>query len=68
MTVVLSEDHAAVHVTDGEIHEDAGIQIQSMQFVLQEITHWLNGRFDENPAFNAVLTNDHRIILTPKEA
>lgn len=55
-------------VTDGKTYEDAGIQLHAMQFVLEEIAHWLSGRFNENPAFDTVLTNDRRIILSPKAA
>ena len=40
---------------------------QSMQVVVQQITQWLNGRFDENPAFSATLEPGPRIVLIPKE-
>ncbi len=51
---------------DQVITEDAAAGLPSMQFVLQEITRWLNGRFDENPAFAAALKPGRRIELTPK--
>jgi outer membrane lipoprotein-sorting protein len=38
-----------------------------MQIVVQEITQWLSGRFDENPAFNAKLVPGRMIVLVPKE-
>ena len=38
---------------DGFI-EDNSANLQSMGFVLKEITMWLNGRFDENPQFTAI--------------
>jgi hypothetical protein len=38
-----------------------------MQVVLQEITLWLRGRFNDNPNFNAVLEPGPKIVLTPKE-
>ncbi len=52
---------------NNELVEDTGMPLQSMQIVLQEISGWLNGRFDDNPAFNAVLEPDRKIILRPKE-
>ena len=39
-----------------------------LQIVLQEITQWLNGRFDQNPAFVADLKPDRMIVLTPKDS
>ncbi len=47
--------------------EDAGIDLQSMQIVVQDITQWLSGRFDENPAFTASLEPGRKIVLVPKE-
>ncbi|MFC1856839.1 outer membrane lipoprotein carrier protein LolA [Thermodesulfobacteriota bacterium] len=52
---------------NGEIAEDAGVHLQSMQVVLRDITRWLNGRFDENPAFSASIESDRKIVLRPKE-
>ena len=52
---------------DGWVQDDAA-QLQAMGVVLQEITNWLNGRFDENPDFNATLGPERKIVLTPKKA
>jgi outer membrane lipoprotein-sorting protein len=52
---------------NGGITEDAGVHLQSMQVVLQNIAQWLNGRFEENPAFSASLEPDRKIVLRPKE-
>ena len=52
---------------NGAIIEDAGAHLQSMQVVLQDITQWLSGRFEENPAFSASLEPDRKIVLRPKE-
>lgn len=52
---------------DGKFIEDAGARLQSMQVVLQEITRWLNGRFDENPAFSTRLEPGQKIVLRPKD-
>ncbi len=52
---------------NGSFFEDASANLQSMQIVVQEITQWLSGRFDENPAFNAKLVPGRMIVLVPKE-
>lgn len=52
---------------NGTIIEDAGANLRSMQLVLQEITHWLEGRFDENPAFGLSRESGRKIVLSPKE-
>lgn len=50
---------------DGKIIADASASTPAMQFVLEEISRWLKGRFDENPLFTASLETGRRIILTP---
>ena len=48
--------------------EDSGANLQAMQIVLQEITQWLNGRFDSNPEFEASLESGPdrpKIVLMP---
>ena len=52
---------------NGRFVEDASANLQSMQVVVQEITQWLNGRFDENPAFTAKLESGRKILLVPKD-
>ena len=52
---------------DGSLVEDASVNLQSMQVVVQEITQWLNGRFDENPAFAAGLEPGRKIVMTPRD-
>jgi outer membrane lipoprotein-sorting protein len=52
---------------DGNLIEDASGSLQSMQVVVQEITQWLNGRFDDNPAFAARLEPGRKIVMTPRE-
>jgi hypothetical protein len=34
---------------------------------MQDITRWLNGRFDANPDFEAELRANGRIVLTPAQ-
>jgi outer membrane lipoprotein-sorting protein len=52
---------------NGKLVEEHGINLESMQIILQEITNWLNGHFTDNPTFNASLENDHQIVFTPKD-
>jgi outer membrane lipoprotein carrier protein len=47
--------------------EERGPGLEVMQVVLQEITYWMAGRFDENPSFEARLEPDGRIVLTPRQ-
>jgi len=51
----------------GSFVEDASANLQSMQVVVQEIIQWLNGRFNENPAFAAKLAPGRMIVLVPKD-
>ena len=52
---------------NGNLVEDASANLQSMQVVVQEITQWLNGRFDENPAFAARLEPGRKIVMVPRD-
>lgn len=52
---------------NGGFIQDSGAELQAMQVVLQEITLWLRGRFNDNPNFNVVLEPGPKIVLTPKE-
>ena len=47
--------------------EDASAALPAMSFVMQEISRWMNGRFDENPDFEARLDPPGRITLTPRK-
>jgi outer membrane lipoprotein-sorting protein len=53
--------------SDSGMVEDTGAGIQIMQFVLQEITFWLGGDFDQSPNFSATLLAGRTILLQPKE-
>ncbi len=55
-----------IHVNQGFI-EDSGAGLQSMQTILPQITQWLSGRFDENPAFTATLEAGQKIVLVPRK-
>jgi outer membrane lipoprotein-sorting protein len=52
---------------NGSLIEDASANLQSMQVVVQEITQWLNGRFDDNPAFAARLEPGRKIVMMPRD-
>jgi outer membrane lipoprotein-sorting protein len=60
------EAHRFVH-SDAGWREDSEAAMQSMDFILQEIAKWLNGRFDDNPLFDVTLDPDDKIIMTPKD-
>jgi outer membrane lipoprotein-sorting protein len=47
--------------------EESGAGLEAMQVVLEEITQWLAGRFDDNPMFQARLEPGRRIVLVPKD-
>lgn len=50
------------------VTEQNGAGLDAMQVVMQEITQWLSGRFNESALFAAQLAPDGRILLTPREA
>jgi outer membrane lipoprotein-sorting protein len=52
--------------SDNQWVETPAGNMQSMDIVFQEITNWLNGRFDESALFTASLMPGHTIVLTPK--
>jgi outer membrane lipoprotein-sorting protein len=52
---------------DGRFERDNGAGNGSMQIILPEISRWLDGRFTDNPVFNAARKDDRTIVLTPKE-
>ena len=47
--------------------EDNGTDLQSMDFIVQQIAQWLNGRFEDNPMFKVSASSGNRIVMTPKE-
>ncbi|MCJ7772674.1 MAG: outer membrane lipoprotein carrier protein LolA [Desulfobacterales bacterium] len=56
-------------VRDQKIIEDSSAKMQSMQIIMDEITMWLSGRYDENPDFAVEKKDKTTIILKPvKEA
>ena len=53
--------------TASGLTRETGAGHQAMQIVLEQISQWLGGRFDENPMFAANLEPGPKIVLTPKE-
>ena len=52
---------------DGQMVEEKGMQLDSMQVVLAEISNWLDGRFTDNAMFHVSFPDKQTILLTPKE-
>lgn len=52
---------------DGRLTEEKGMQLDSMQVVLAEITNWLDGRFTDNAMFTVSFPDKKTILLTPKD-
>ena len=55
--------------SEGKMVEDTTGGVQAMKIVFNEISGWLNGRFDQNPSFMAVIREgaNTMITLTPRE-
>ena len=53
--------------SDGKFIEDKTGGAQAMKVVLSEVSGWMNGRFDQNPSFKAVISKKANtcITLTP---
>jgi outer membrane lipoprotein-sorting protein len=67
--LLIDDGRTARYVETGDgLVRDAGTNLQAMQAVLEQITGWLGGRFDDNPLFSSTLVPGRKIILVPKEA
>ncbi|MFZ0133502.1 MAG: outer membrane lipoprotein carrier protein LolA [Desulfobacterales bacterium] len=53
--------------TGSGLTQETGAGLQAMQIVLEQVSQWLGGRFDENPLFAARLEPGPKIVLVPKE-
>ena len=51
--------------SEGELVPDRSAGLQAMSVVMDQITAWLKGRFDDNPMFAAELADGGKIVLTP---
>ncbi len=66
--LLMDEGRVQRFVKTGETWtEDASAALPAMSFVMQEISRWMNGRFDENPDFEARLEPGGRIVLSPRK-
>jgi outer membrane lipoprotein-sorting protein len=52
---------------DGQLVEDKGMGLDSMQVVLEQISSWLDGRFTDNEMFRVSFADDRTVLLTPKQ-
>lgn len=65
--LVMHDSRVRRFVANGEgFSEERGAGLEAMQVVVEEISHWLAGRFDDNPMFKAELEPGRRIVLTPR--
>lgn len=67
-SILLISDKKSKRYIDnnGTMTEDSSMNLEAMRFVVQEITGWLSGNFEDNQLFNAKLEQGKKIILTPK--
>ena len=47
--------------------EESGAGLEAMQVVVEEITQWLAGHFDDNPMLQAHLEPGKNIVLVPRD-
>ena len=69
-SVLIMDDGKArrfVESEQGGLVEDASGRMQAMQVVMPEISGWLSGRFQDNPLFDASLSDGNRILMVPKD-
>ena len=52
--------------TEKGLTEDTAA-VQYMDFVLEEISKWMNGRFDETDMFEASLMPGKKVVMTPRD-
>lgn len=68
-SILMMDDGRVKRFIEGDqgLVEDSGPARQVMQFVLQEVSYWLKGKFDNSSNFIARLSGDRTITLTPVE-
>lgn len=52
---------------DGRFQEEKGMQLDAIQVVLTEISHWLDGRFTENELFTVSFPDSNTVLLVPRD-
>lgn len=66
--LLLNKAKLRVYRQSGEgLKEESGAGLQTMQFVMAEITDWFKGRFDNSRIFKARLAAGGKIVLQPKD-
>lgn len=69
-SVLIMDDGNAkrfVESEQGGLVADSSVRMQAMQVVMPEIRGWLSGRFQDNPLFDASLSDGNRILMVPKD-
>ena len=69
IVIAYNSDTKRYIASGGKMMEDKTGGAQAMKIVLDEVTGWMSGRFDQNPSFVATIKNgaNTRITLTPTE-
>lgn len=52
---------------DGQMVEEKGLRLDSMQVVLGQISNWLDGQFSDNDIFNVSFIDERTVQLSPKD-
>lgn len=52
---------------DGQLVEDKGLRLDSMQAVLGQISNWLDGRFSEGDMFIVSFVDERTVLLSPRD-
>jgi outer membrane lipoprotein-sorting protein len=52
---------------DGQLEEDKGMRLDSMQVMLSQISNWLDGRFSDNDMFSVSFSGERTVLLIPRE-
>lgn len=52
---------------DGQLVEDKGLRLDSMQVVLSQISNWLDGHFSDNDMFTVSFVDEKTVLLSPKD-
>ncbi|MGC9194453.1 MAG: outer membrane lipoprotein carrier protein LolA [Syntrophobacteraceae bacterium] len=67
--LTVCDGHVQGFVSSGNgFHKEEGSGLEAMQIVVEEITKWLSGHFNDDPMFQAQIEPGKRIVLVPKQA
>ena len=62
--IVYKGDTRRYTVSGGKMIEDKSGGAQAMKIVLNEVTGWMSGKFDQNPSFTATLKEGTNTVIT----